>query len=157
MFRLSVHSRFFKQFLTLILVSILFIFINLSFICQNSQSSQSSQISSVESNREKLKNFFYRLQTEKNVLEDVNKAKDLFSKRLLHFEFEKLFNPNGTFVHSEANKNKDQFSSMNCFDHSRVVLSKDYPDSNDYINANYIDGYQQSKKFISTQCMFQIQ
>ena len=149
--------QFFKLIFALSSVFTLYIFIKLSFTDHNAQKLHNSTEVSVESNREKLKNFFYRLQTEKTVLQAVNKAKDLFWKRLLRFEFEKLFHPNGTFAHSKANKHKDQFSSMNCFDHSRVVLSKEYSDSNDYINANYIDGYQQSKKFISTQCKFEIQ
>lgn len=41
---------------------------------------------------------------------------------------------------------------MLCYDHSRVVLSNDEDDpTNDYINANFVDGYKQKNAYISTQ------
>ena len=111
-----------------------------------------SKTSSSRNNSEKLKQFYHLLQSDKLVSEGINDAKSRLLKKLLHVEFYNNLELNGTFFHSQANKPKDILFGYPCFDHSRVVLSKDHPDSNDYINANFVDGYLQSKKFILTQC-----
>ncbi|GLV36277.1 Leukocyte-antigen-related-like [Carabus blaptoides fortunei] len=50
------------------------------------------------------------------------------------------------------NKNKNRYANLSAYDETRVVLDKiqDNPYS-DFINANYIDGYQQTKAYIATQ------
>ncbi|XP_037083078.1 tyrosine-protein phosphatase non-receptor type 9-like isoform X1 [Pollicipes pollicipes] len=62
--------------------------------------------------------------------------------------------PAGTFNHSmvPANRGKNRYSDVLCYDHSRVTLSQVDDDPNsDYINANYVDGYKQKNAFISSQ------
>ncbi|XP_077864611.1 receptor-type tyrosine-protein phosphatase mu-like, partial [Saccoglossus kowalevskii] len=50
------------------------------------------------------------------------------------------------------NKSKNRFRNVLSYDHSRVVLDVINGDPNsDYINANYIDGYQKNNAYIATQ------
>lgn len=60
----------------------------------------------------------------------------------------------GTFniAKLKPNQPKNRYSDVLCYDHSRVKLKcpTDQP-SLDYVNANYVDGFQQEKAFISTQ------
>ncbi|XP_077867374.1 receptor-type tyrosine-protein phosphatase T-like [Saccoglossus kowalevskii] len=71
-------------------------------------------------------------------------------------EYKLLPQSTGTIPHEAAknpdNKQKNRFRNVLSYDHSRVVLDviNDDPNS-DYINANYIDGYQKHKAFIATQ------
>ncbi len=66
--------------------------------------------------------------------------------------------PDGTFEHAKMRKNltKNRYTDVLCYDHSRVVLSGDTEDdpTNDYINANFVDGYKQKNAYISTQGEF---
>lgn len=66
----------------------------------------------------------------------------------------------GTFAVSSSpyNMKKNRYINVRCYDHSRVVLEPyDLPDgigiddTMDYINASFVDGYRQSKAYISTQ------
>lgn len=47
------------------------------------------------------------------------------------------------------NLTKNRYTDVLCYDHSRVVLSRE--DGEDYINANFVDGYKQKNAYISTQ------
>jgi len=62
--------------------------------------------------------------------------------------------PDGTFDHARLGVNlaKNRYTDVLCYDHTRVLLSRDDndPDS-DYVNANFVDGYKQRNAFISTQ------
>ncbi|CAG5127330.1 unnamed protein product, partial [Candidula unifasciata] len=53
---------------------------------------------------------------------------------------------------SPENVNKNRYKNISAYDHSRVHLQTDVLKSyGDYINASYIDGYQQKKQFIASQ------
>lgn len=66
----------------------------------------------------------------------------------------------GTFVvcNNPINMFKNRYINIKCYDHSRVVLEPydlpedmDLDDPMDYINANFVDGYEQPRAYISTQ------
>lgn len=65
--------------------------------------------------------------------------------------------PEGTFENAKNRNNltKNRYTDVLCYDHSRVVLSRENDDdddpTNDYINANFVDGYKQKNAYISTQ------
>ncbi|RWS18606.1 receptor-type tyrosine-protein phosphatase T-like protein, partial [Leptotrombidium deliense] len=54
---------------------------------------------------------------------------------------------------AEKNKQKHRMDFIKAYDHSRVVLKvfANDTESNDYINANWVDGYDLPRKFIATQ------
>ncbi|AAV98009.1 protein tyrosine phosphatase [Cotesia plutellae polydnavirus] len=56
----------------------------------------------------------------------------------------------GTFEAEKANKSLNRYADAVCFDHSRVILPTERNGGN-YINANYVDGFEHSKKFICGQ------
>ena len=62
--------------------------------------------------------------------------------------------PSGTFNHARSFENaaKNRYTDVLCYDHSRVLLDpEDNESKSDYINANFVGGYQQSKAFIFSQ------
>ena len=74
-------------------------------------------------------------------------------------EFERLFHTCCQF----ENISRNRYTDVHCYDHSRVSLgqsttnakgannAKEQNIANDYINANFVDGYRQSNAFIFTQ------
>ncbi|VDK20967.1 unnamed protein product [Taenia asiatica] len=74
---------------------------------------------------------------------------------LLSAEFESI-DPGGQFTweHSSrpANRPKNRYANVVTYDHSRVVLSRVDGDlESDYINANFLDGYNRKRAYIATQ------
>uniref|UniRef100_A0A8B9LPJ5 protein-tyrosine-phosphatase n=1 Tax=Astyanax mexicanus TaxID=7994 RepID=A0A8B9LPJ5_ASTMX len=51
----------------------------------------------------------------------------------------------------EINKPKNRYANVIAYDHTRVVLSNNDGEGNDYINANFIDGYRRQGAYIATQ------
>ena len=49
------------------------------------------------------------------------------------------------------NKDKNWSSFVPCWDHTRVILSSNNSEISNYIHANYVDGFNEKKKFICTQ------
>lgn len=56
----------------------------------------------------------------------------------------------GTFEADKNNRSLNRYPHAVCFDHSRVILPTER-NLGDYINANYIDGFEYPKKFICGQ------
>ncbi|KAG9341864.1 hypothetical protein JZ751_018588 [Albula glossodonta] len=55
-------------------------------------------------------------------------------------------------ANKEENRDKNRYPNILPYDHSRVVLTQiDGVKCSDYINASYIDGYKDKKKFIAAQ------
>ncbi|XP_035677189.1 uncharacterized protein LOC118416213 [Branchiostoma floridae] len=75
-------------------------------------------------------------------------------EKLFTYEYEALPKLLGE-EHSQAcqkNRDKNRFRNIISYDHSRVILSLVGGDPrSDYINASYIDGYKEEKKYIATQ------
>lgn len=49
------------------------------------------------------------------------------------------------------NRDKNRSNFVPCWDHTRVKLTTNNSTASDYIHANYVDGYKDTKKFICTQ------
>ncbi len=66
----------------------------------------------------------------------------MISKELLH-----------PHSHSTApvNSLKNRYANIHSYDHSRVILSRDGSPGSDYINANYIPGFNSSREYIAAQ------
>ncbi|CDI96853.2 receptor type tyrosine protein phosphatase [Echinococcus multilocularis] len=78
-----------------------------------------------------------------------------FDNNGLYREYEAIDSGSGfTWQHAnmELNKAKNRYANVIAYDHSRVILSQlpGVPCS-DYINANYLDGYQRPNAYIATQ------
>lgn len=74
---------------------------------------------------------------------------------LMSAEFESI-DPGGQFTWEHSirpiNRSKNRYANVVTYDHSRVVLSKvDGDFDSDYINANFLDGYNRKNAYIATQ------
>ncbi|CAH1242883.1 PTPRA [Branchiostoma lanceolatum] len=89
----------------------------------------------------------------RNRLEEVYNHRN--SNQIFREEFQSISrvanNPRDEHMRQE-NEKKNRFTNVFTYDHSRVILTtlEDQPGT-DYINANYIDGYNHPKKFIAAQ------
>jgi tyrosine-protein phosphatase non-receptor type 9 len=95
----------------------------------------------------------------KNIEQIVDMVKKMGRKGLIKEYAEiRARQPDGTFDHAKLRSNltKNRYTDVLCYDHSRVVLSNNDEDdpTNDYINANFVDGYKQKNAYISTQGEF---
>jgi len=111
----------------------------------NGSSNKNNETSKVEKNDNEID------------LEDIDsKLNEKYNDLMCVFTFENSLQKN--------NVTKNRYTDVLCYDHSRVILKvKDEDDFDDfieeepvnpvtdYINANYVDGYEQPKAFISTQ------
>ena len=73
-------------------------------------------------------------------------------KQIINVEHQQIISEKieGTFKANNDNKSLNRFVDTVCFDHSRVVLPTERNRGN-YINANYVDGFEYNKKFICGQ------
>ncbi|XP_076811797.1 uncharacterized protein LOC143458809 [Clavelina lepadiformis] len=73
--------------------------------------------------------------------------------KLFREEFSGLPEGHGTRENGgkAMNKEKNRYTNVIPYDHSRVVLPKANGTDNDYINASFIDGYKHKGKFIAAQ------
>lgn len=76
---------------------------------------------------------------------------------LREFEAIRGFNPSGTFItaQSEENSMKNRYWDVQCSDQTRVILPTDDGFASDYVNADFVDGYNQKNAFIATQGKFE--
>ncbi|XP_031554998.1 receptor-type tyrosine-protein phosphatase F-like isoform X2 [Actinia tenebrosa] len=89
-----------------------------------------------------------------NRLADYCKLYHKNNNKLFREEFESIRPAiqSSEHSHKEDNKLKNRYQNIAAYDHSRVVLSEvDGVPTSDYINANFIDGYNCRKKSIATQ------
>ncbi|KAK1881252.1 Receptor-type tyrosine-protein phosphatase epsilon [Dissostichus eleginoides] len=89
-------------------------------------------------------------------LEDENRVRSADDGKLFREEYNSLPGGNAQGTYEEANKDenkeKNRYPNILPYDHSRVVLTQlDGNPCSDYVNASYIDGYTEKKKFIAAQ------
>nr|XP_057914501.1 receptor-type tyrosine-protein phosphatase epsilon-like isoform X1 [Doryrhamphus excisus]XP_057914502.1 receptor-type tyrosine-protein phosphatase epsilon-like isoform X1 [Doryrhamphus excisus]XP_057914503.1 receptor-type tyrosine-protein phosphatase epsilon-like isoform X1 [Doryrhamphus excisus]XP_057914504.1 receptor-type tyrosine-protein phosphatase epsilon-like isoform X1 [Doryrhamphus excisus] len=89
-------------------------------------------------------------------LEDEYRVRSADDGKLFREEFNSLpcYYHHGSFEEAskEHNRDKNRYPNILPYDHSRVVLSGHLGHvCSDYINASYIDGFKQKKKFIAAQ------
>jgi protein tyrosine phosphatase len=102
-------------------------------------------------NEKRLKSLFRKIESEKPLIETLDTLKKKLKNGRISGEYQKIHDVNASMHHSAVNIEKDLIG-LPCFDHSRVVLPREFPNSSDYINANYVEGYREARKFILTTC-----
>ncbi|XP_061693781.1 receptor-type tyrosine-protein phosphatase epsilon-like [Syngnathoides biaculeatus] len=91
-----------------------------------------------------------------DALEEEYRVRSADDGKLFREEFNSLpcYYRHGSFEEAskEHNRDKNRYPNILPYDHSRVVLSSHAGHvCSDYINASYIDGFKQKKKFIAAQ------
>ena len=103
----------------------------------------SSKSDSVESNFRSLENITEELALEgtPNLFEEY----EIISDRYVYGTYKVGNRP--------ENHDKNRYIKFKMFanDETRVILKHDEKNTSDYINANFVDGFQQKKEFIMTQ------
>ncbi|XP_075999696.1 receptor-type tyrosine-protein phosphatase epsilon isoform X2 [Genypterus blacodes] len=89
-------------------------------------------------------------------LEEENRLRSADDGKLFREEYNSLPGGHVHGAYEEANKDenkeKNRYPNILPYDHSRVVLTQlDGNPNSDYVNASYIDGYTEKKKFIGAQ------
>jgi hypothetical protein len=73
------------------------------------------------------------------------------NKQLLHEEFQNLpdytLSKSSSVSKQKVNLLKNRYSNIDAFNHTRVILN-DKTSAEDYINANFVQGFSNPKKFI---------
>lgn len=129
-------------------------------------SDQSNDVADKKSSKNSNKAFVHDYDDTGVALNDFFQIVRTKGKKGLGAEYEAIIKDEkfGTFFvsRSPANMMKNRYVNVTCYDHNRVVLEPyDLPenlnlvDPMDYINASYVDGYRQSKAYISTQGPFE--
>jgi protein tyrosine phosphatase len=101
-----------------------------------------------------LKNLFLELETYKSVSLSVDILTELCSQRSFSEYSEVVAEdeiPKSAVANLTINSGRTRFITVPFHDHSRVKLSTDDDSASDYINANYVDGWNQKNAFILTQ------
>lgn len=52
---------------------------------------------------------------------------------------------------SPVNSLKNRYANIHCYDHSRVILNRDANPGSDYINSNYVTGWNGDREYIAAQ------
>ncbi|XP_049591914.1 receptor-type tyrosine-protein phosphatase epsilon isoform X2 [Syngnathus scovelli] len=158
---------------TLILSLVLIFIILLTIYCLRFKNHRKALVTSVD---KKLPNGFLEEQGEQRVvllprspspskryfaipldaLEEEYRVRSADDGKLFREEFNSLpcYYHHGSFEEAskEHNREKNRYPNILPYDHSRVVLSSHNGHlCSDYINASYIDGFRQKKKFIAAQ------
>ena len=111
-------------------------------------------IINVKSPREYLKFFFRDIENEKNLIHEIDKLKEKVWSKDYREELTQL-KISAVRLPRDIGRLPENFD-KNCinltmpFDYNRVILSSD-DNCSDYINANYVDGFNKKNKFIVTQ------
>lgn len=128
------------------------LFLNL--LCSSHcKSLHNSSFAGNDKKREVLRSLFVNLENDKYISKLIVEMKTTVMNQHYIGEIHKIRQiKNGTFIHSNSTENikKNRYKTILCYDHTRVVLSTEN-NSSDYINANYVDGYNRSKGFIMTE------
>ncbi|XP_077437621.1 receptor-type tyrosine-protein phosphatase epsilon-like isoform X2 [Vanacampus margaritifer] len=158
---------------TLILSLVLIFVVLLTIYCLRFKNHRKALVTSVD---KKLPNGFLEEQGEQRVvllprspspskryfpipldaLEEEYRVRSADDCKLFREEFNSLpcYYHHGSFeeANKEHNRDKNRYPNILPYDHSRVVLSSHIGHvCSDYINASYIDGFKQKKKFIAAQ------
>ncbi|XP_019715531.1 receptor-type tyrosine-protein phosphatase epsilon-like [Hippocampus comes] len=158
---------------TLILSLVLIFVVLLTIYCLRFKNHRKALVTSVD---KKLPNGFLEEQGEQRVvllprspslskryfpipldaLEEEYRARSADDGKLFREEFNSLpcYYRHGSFEEAskEHNRDKNRYPNILPYDHSRVLLSSHMGHAcSDYINASYIDGFKQKKKFIAAQ------
>jgi tyrosine-protein phosphatase non-receptor type 9 len=93
------------------------------------------------------------IENDKRILKAIDVMRLKISSGVYLKELEQIktvMNGTSSVATLPENRRKSRIKKNFCYDHSRVRLKHD-DNSSDFINANYVDGHKQERKFILTQ------
>ena len=149
-------SRFQVSFLMTISISVFTFFLIFYFLSTNNEFPIINKVAIInhKNRREYLKSFFHDIENEKNLIREIDKLKEKvwskdYKKELTQLKISAEYLPDDIGKLPE-NFDKNCINRTMPFDYNRVILSSD-DNCSDYINANYVDGFNKKNKFIVTQ------